>query len=77
MDFMNALFSPLSKEYCVWFYWVSIFYYVVFLMVLLSAIVYGIKRNKDFGYYLQSFMMSLVMFFNYFIARLFYSMCVQ
>lgn len=74
---MNALFSPLSKEYCMWFYWVSIFYYVVFLMVLLSAIIYGIKHKKDFGYYLQSVMMSLVMFFNYFIARLFYSMCVR
>jgi len=77
MNTLDYLFSPLSKDYCVYFYWLSIWTYAVFLMVLISSIIYGIQHKKNAGYYLHASMIALISFVSYFQNRLFYSMCMR
>ncbi len=73
----EMLFSPLSKDYCVWFYGWTIFSYFWFIIVLISSIVYGIKQKKGMEYYFMSTIAALAYFLIYFQYRLLYSMCVK
>ena len=74
---MDQLFSPLSKDYCVWFYGWTVVSYILFIVVFVSSIVYGIRHKKGFEYYLASFTAALGYFLIYFQYRLFYSMCMN
>ena len=40
MDF-NQLFSPLSREFCLWFYYLSVIGFVFLVITLISAIIVG------------------------------------
>lgn len=77
MNLMDKLFSPLSKDYCVWFYAWTIVSYIVFVVVLISSIIFGIKNKKGFEYYVVSATAALGYFLIYFQYRLFYSMCMN
>lgn len=72
---MNQLFGPLSKDYCMYFYYLSIFAFVSFLFIFVGGIVYGIQKRKGVGYFLRTAIIALPAFLNYFVLRLFYSMC--
>lgn len=73
----EMLFSPLSKDYCVWFYGWSILTYVWFIVLLILSIVYGIKNKKGIEFYFMSAATCLAYFLIYFQYRLLYSMCVK
>ena len=75
---LEGIFSPLSKEYCVWFYYLQIFgfiFLVVILLVAFFSIISGKKEKKGmtFGF----FMMILTYAIFYFQNRLLYSMCIN
>ena len=46
---MNMYFGPLSKKYCVYFYYVSIFFFLMYVITLIGAIAFIIKYYKDFA----------------------------
>ncbi len=73
----EMLFSPLSKDYCVWFYTWSIVMYIGFLLILIFAIIYGIKNKKGIMYYLVWSVYVLAYFISYFQYRILYTMCVK
>ncbi len=77
MNVLQSLFSPLGKEYCIWFYYLSVIGYTFFIVGLLSALIYGVKTNKPFSYYLGSLFAGLAYFVMYFQNRLLYSMCMN
>jgi hypothetical protein len=77
MDVMEDLFSPLSKKYCVWFYYLAVISYILFIFGLVAAIIYGVKHNKGLGYYGTALLASLSYFVMYFQNRLLFSMCVH
>lgn len=76
MDFKD-LFSPLSREFCLWFYYLSIIGFVFLAITLFSAIVIGITKKKGGDYYMTMLMVSFSYFIFYFQNRLLYSMCVN
>ena len=69
------LFSPLPKEYCYYFYYLSIF---GFIFLILSIVSFGwiiINKKKGYDYILKTVMITLGYFIFYFQNRLLYSMC--
>jgi hypothetical protein len=74
---LEGIFSPLSKEYCIWFYYlqmIGFIFLVVILLLTLYALTSG-KPKKDMMF--ASFMMILTYAVFYFQNRLLYSMCVK
>ena len=73
----ETLFGPLSKEYCVYFYYLSIIGLLLLVLLVLSTLIVGITQRKKIGFYMQMFSVALVYaIFNYFQNRLLHSMCV-
>lgn len=81
MDFSSLdLFIPYTdSDYCLWFYYLSVFGFVFLVILLLSAIftlVFSKKKTKS-GYYFALFIVALSYGVFYFQNRLLYSMCVK
>ena len=76
MDFKD-LFTPLSREYCLWFYYLSIIGFAFLVITLVSAIIVGFRKKKGGEYFMTMLMVALTYFIFYFQNRLLYSMCVK
>lgn len=79
---MNKLFGPLSREYCFYFYILSIFFYVVLVTFIISSMFYLMKNyNKikeiKFILFIYFIQLTISLFLSYFVNRLLYSMCVN
>ena len=74
-EIMNYLFSPIGKEWCMYFYFLSIFAFVLFVIAILSLLGLLMKGRKVDGF--TSFFMVFQPFLLYFVNRIFYSMCVN
>ena len=73
---MDSLFGPLGKEYCIWFYFLSILAFLWLVFAIVPAIFYGIFKKKDFGYFVGILLGSVNLFIGYFVNRLLHSMCM-
>jgi len=71
-----TLFGPLSKKYCVFFYYLSIYWFVLFVLLIVSGLFFGISKKMGGLYYLNVILLSVGYGLLYFMARLFHSMCV-
>ena len=76
-NFFDKLFSPLSKDYCLYFYFLSIIGLILFVLTILSTLFIGIMKKKDFAFFLQGFLISLVYLLLYFVNRLLNGVCVS
>ena len=74
---LDTLFGPLGKDYCIYFYILSVFGLIAAIILLVSPVVIGIYKKKDPAYYLQSLMVVLVYGFLYFQNRLLFNMCAN
>lgn len=74
-EVMNYLFSPIGKEWCMYFYFLSIFAFILFVIAVLSCLGLVMKGRKISG--TTSFLMIFQPFLLYFVNRIFYSMCVN
>jgi hypothetical protein len=73
---MNTVFGQLSGEYCLYFYYLSIFTFFLFLVAVVTGIVKGIlNKENTFGYYFLTIFASLIYLVAYFVNRLMYSVC--
>lgn len=72
---IDTLFGPLGKNYCIYFYILSVFGLIAALILLISSLVIGIVNKKDPAFFLQSLMMVLAYGLIYFQNRLLYNMC--
>ena len=73
----QTLFSPLGKEYCMYFYILSVIGLVFVAIVLVSALMIGISKKKGLDFYFAAIMASLGYVVFYFQNRLLYSMCIS
>ena len=77
MNIEENFFSPLDKRYCNYFYFLTIFSFII-LVYILSVILYTLfmsnDKNKSNMIY-NMFLSFLTVFITYFQNRLFYSMC--
>lgn len=74
-DFMNALFGPMHKDYCLYFYYLSIFGFILLTLSFLTMVRLVIARKRDGVFYMNSFMVLLGYGIFYFQNRLLHSMC--
>ena len=68
------LFSPLSKEYCVYFYALTVISFALLALSIGSAIYYLIQGKVDIFSGMMSLLGPALLYFN---NRLLYSMCVH
>jgi hypothetical protein len=74
-DIIDNLFSPLGKEYCQFFYYLSVLGFVFLVIVLLSTLFIGISKGKGISFYLKMLSLALGYGIFYFQNRLLYTMC--
>jgi hypothetical protein len=75
-DMMEYLFSPLPKKYCDYFYFLSVFMYIIFLFSVFSFIGLFLSRKSiPASVYGLNIFIVIYNFILYFVARLLYSMC--
>jgi hypothetical protein len=75
-DITETLFGPISKEYCIWFYFLSVIGFIGLLFVLISSLFVGISKKKGLDFYLHALALVAHSGVIYFQNRLLYSMCV-
>jgi hypothetical protein len=77
--FMNEYFGPLGKEYCVYFYFLSIFFFILYVMSLISVIIFIIRHyNKvNLQFIINSVMILANTLVGYFVNRLLHTMCIN
>lgn len=68
------LFEPLGKEYCDYFYYLSVISFIIFVMALLAVVFTDQLKNESM---MTTMLMVLQPFTMYFQSRLFYSMCMR
>ena len=73
-DFMQTYFSPLGKEYCDYFLFLSVLNFLLMVYVIIMAIYIAIFDKKKDG--LTAYAISgISLFVNYMVTRLLYGMC--
>ncbi len=78
-SFMNTYFGPLSREYCVYFYALSIVFGLIFVFSVLSFSYFMIThRNKINAMFIANVVLILTnTFLAYISNRLLHTMCVK
>lgn len=72
----DTLFGPLGKDYCIYFYYLSVIGIVLLTMLIISTITVGITKRKGVDFYLQMLSVAVGYLIFYFQNRLLHSMCV-
>ena len=54
-DFMTTLFGPLSRDFCDYFFILSVFGFVLLAVLIVSSLLVGISKRKGIDFYLQHF----------------------
>ena len=74
-DLMNTLFGPLSRDYCDYFFILSVFGFILLAVLLISTLLVGITKRKGSEFYLQTLSIAVGYAIFYFQNRLLHSMC--
>ena len=76
--FMKYYFGPLNKEYCFYFYFMSILFFIALLLCILGILTTMFYTPKliNFMFVLNSFLLLFNVFVAYFVNRLLNTMCV-
>jgi ABC-type multidrug transport system permease subunit len=76
-EFMTTYFGPLGREYCAYFYFMSILFFVFFILSIIGVLSAVIMKGKkmDFMFILNSSMLILNTLLAYFVNRLLNTMC--
>jgi hypothetical protein len=72
---MTNVYGPLNKDYCVWFYFLSILGFVMLVLTIVASLYIGIVRKKGPEYFVGMLAVSLSYGIFYFQNRLLWSMC--
>ena len=70
----QTLFSPMGREYCVYFLWLTVIAFIFFSIAVFDVV---INVSKGKGNILRSLLSLIFPFLIYFNNRLLYSMCVK
>jgi len=75
-NLLESFFGPLNKDYCLYFYILSVIGFILLTMMLATTLMVGITKRKGIDFYLQSVSVAIAYGIFYFQNRLLYSMCV-
>lgn len=78
-SFMNKYFGPLPREYCVYFYFLSIIFGITFVLSAISIAYFMIMHFKKVNamFVSNSFLVLINTFLAYIANRLLHTMCVK
>jgi len=78
-DFMSNYFGPLGKEYCLYFYLMSIFFFVIMMLGIFGVIVTIVKNPKQVNvmFFVNAVMLLMNSILAYFVNRLLHTMCAN
>ena len=76
MDSFNSLFAPLGKEYCMYFYYMSVIGLLSFIFGIISMLYLLIKKKFDTYSAINSVTLLVSTLLSYFLNRLMYTMCI-
>ena len=72
---IDALFGPISKQYCFYFYILSVFGLVSLVFFVVSTLVLGLSKGKGIMFYLGAISVAVVYGMIYLQNRMLYNMC--
>lgn len=75
-NFIQSMFGPLSKDYCFYFYFLSMTGFFLLALLLVTSLIVGISQRKGIDFYYQILTVGIGYAIFYFQNRLLYSMCV-
>lgn len=75
LDFISKSVTPLGRDYCDYFFYLSIINFIFFIYIILAG-VYTLFFDKKKEGLFTILLVSLPTFVAYFTNRLLYSMCV-
>jgi len=74
---MTTFFGPLDKQSCVYFLFLTMFFFALLIFTILGEAMYIIRRFKELNF--RVFTSGVLLLFNafiaYFVNRLLYTMC--
>ncbi len=73
----NKLFGPLDKKYCNYFYYLTVFIFILFILSILTFLYSAIVNKFSIAQLALFLYMSLVYGAMYLQNRLLYSMCIN
>ena len=73
---MQNLFGPLSKQYCLYFYILSVISMLFVIVILLSMVFIGISKRKGIEFYISMLFGAVTYGVIYFQNRLLHTMCI-
>ncbi len=73
---MDNILGPLDKRYCLYFYYITIFFFVFIIFTIVNMLYHVVKNTGDSKFYVASFAMLMSYAVFYFQNRLLYSMCI-
>ncbi len=73
---IEQLFGPMDMKYCHYFYFLSVFGFIMMAILLVSGLFVGITKRKGYEYYMSMIMAALMYAVFYFQNRLVHSMCM-
>lgn len=74
-DLNDKLFGPLSKQFCLYFYFLSMLNFCIVIFLIISTIIICIYKRRDGAFYLQMVMTTLLYAIFYFQNRILHTMC--
>jgi len=76
---MSNYFGPLGKEYCLYFYLMSIFFFVIMMLGIFGVIVTIVKNPKQVNvmFFVNAVMLLMNSILAYFVNRLLHTMCAN
>ena len=72
---MNNLFGPLGRQYCLYFYYLSMIGFIFLVLAMVTTLYIGITKRKGGEFYMKMILVSLGYFFFYLQNRILFSMC--
>jgi hypothetical protein len=75
----SSIYGPLDKQACVYFMFLTVVFFIILVLTLLSEVFFLIKNYKNItrGNIVTGILMSINIFIVYFVNRLLYNMCVK
>lgn len=70
----DNLFSPLGREYCAYFYWLTVISFIFLLIALYQSLMLLFKGKFRITRFILSLIAPFLLYFN---NRLLYGMCVK
>jgi hypothetical protein len=76
MNSMDSILGPLDKRYCLYFYYITIIFFVLMVFTFVGMLYHAFKNTGDSKFYIAGIGMLMSYGVFYFQSRLLYSMCV-